>query len=376
MLDGSGLVLRRASGAIFLSGAGTPSGPLRRRAELAELVQEVERGQHAVVAAESALQATSARLVEREKLLTEAAAASERAREEERQATAVRDDAVRLAANLAREWKDSEAQLGRITERLTAAERRLAEVDAGAGPGRHRPRPNRRGARHHSRARSPSSRPSRSRLGSSGCTGRCRRPRWREAFAPPKSGSSAPRRTRAEAETAAETLGRELEQLETDTAAIATQQAEWREARAERRSAVQELEAATADAETPAGRRPRPRSSRPSAAWRTTRAALEAANEESHSLQVRLTESAGARRSIVERVEAEWRKPFEQLMETAPMLDLDLETLQAEAGTCRRHARVHRSGESPGGRGACRRSETARVPHHPARRPGRARGSR
>ena len=86
VLDGSGRVLRRASGAIFLSGAGAPSGPLRRRAELAELVQEVERGQQAVAAAESALQATSARLAEREKLLADAAAAAEQAREAERQA--------------------------------------------------------------------------------------------------------------------------------------------------------------------------------------------------------------------------------------------------------------------------------------------------
>ncbi len=35
VLDPSGRVLRRASGAIFLSGAAAPSGPLRRRAELA-----------------------------------------------------------------------------------------------------------------------------------------------------------------------------------------------------------------------------------------------------------------------------------------------------------------------------------------------------
>ncbi len=55
------------------------------------------------------------------------------------------------------------------------------------------------------------------------------------------------------------------------------------------------------------------------------------ASEESHTLQVRLTESAGARRSIVERVEAGVARPFDQLMETAPLLDLDLETLEAES---------------------------------------------
>jgi chromosome segregation protein len=34
---------------------------------------------------------------------------------------------------------------------------------------------------------------------------------------------------------------------------------------------------------------------------------------------VQLTEAAGARRSIVERVENEWHRPFEQLIETAPV---------------------------------------------------------
>ena len=36
-------------------------------------------------------------------------------------------------------------------------------------------------------------------------------------------------------------------------------------------------------------------------------------------------------RSIVERVEAEWRRSYDQLVEQAPMLDLDLETLETEA---------------------------------------------
>jgi chromosome segregation protein len=58
---------------------------------------------------------------------------------------------------------------------------------------------------------------------------------------------------------------------------------------------------------------------------------LESGNEESHVLQVRLTEAAGTRRGIVERVEAEWHRAFDQLLEGAPLLDLDLETLQAES---------------------------------------------
>ncbi|HUF36243.1 MAG TPA: AAA family ATPase, partial [Gemmatimonadales bacterium] len=58
ILDAAGRVLRRASGAIFLSGAGAPSGPLRRRAELADLGADVERARGTLAAAEQSLAAT------------------------------------------------------------------------------------------------------------------------------------------------------------------------------------------------------------------------------------------------------------------------------------------------------------------------------
>jgi chromosome segregation protein len=136
--------------------------------------------------------------------------------------------------------------------------------------------------------------------------------------------------TREEAERAMQTLGSELAQLEADAAALVAQQTEWREARAERQVALQELEAASADAETElaAAEASLAAAERDLAA---ARGALDAASEESHGLQVRLTEAAGTRRSIVERVEAEWRRPLDQLLEQAPLLDLDLETLESEA---------------------------------------------
>jgi chromosome segregation protein len=61
------------------------------------------------------------------------------------------------------------------------------------------------------------------------------------------------------------------------------------------------------------------------------RAQLDSAGEESHALQVQLTEAAGTRRSIVERLEAEWHRPFDQLMASAVFIDLDLETLESES---------------------------------------------
>src|SRR6185295_8270417 len=115
VLDGAGRVLRRASGAILLSGIVGPSGPLRRRAELATLADEVARGETAVAAADREIQATAARLAEREQALAAAMTAAEQAREAERQGAATREDASRVAANLAREMTESEAQLTRVT---------------------------------------------------------------------------------------------------------------------------------------------------------------------------------------------------------------------------------------------------------------------
>jgi chromosome segregation protein len=135
---------------------------------------------------------------------------------------------------------------------------------------------------------------------------------------------------RTEAEAAASSLGSELTQLEIETAALARQQSEWLESRAERQAALQELEAAGAQAEAGLARAEVALGNAEDevAAARTQ---LEAAGEESHSLQVRLTEAAGSRRSIVERVQAEWHRPFDQLMDTVVLLDLDLETLESES---------------------------------------------
>jgi chromosome segregation protein len=329
VLDAAGRVLRRASGAIFLSGAAAPSGPLRRRAELAALSHEVERGEVALREAEHALEATTVRLAEREQSLAATAAAAEQAGEAERQSAAARDDAMRVAANLAREMGESESQLARVTERLTQSEQRLREIDGALTDGDL--------ARGRLEEALGGGRVRLAELEAEQETAREQRVHWQVQEAHVAGGlrSAEERLQRAttmreEAERTMSSLSGELGQLETDTAALAAQQAEWQETRAERQVALHELEAASAEAD------------RALAAadesllaveheLHAAREALEAANEESHTLQVRLTETAGTRRSIVERVEAEWRRSYDQLVEQAPRLDLDLKTLEAEA---------------------------------------------
>ena len=329
VLDPAGRMLRRASGAILLSGAAAPSGPLRRRAELATLAHDVGRGEVAVADAESALQATTSRLAEREQNLGLATAAAEQAREAERQSAAAREDAIRVASNLSREMVESEAQLSRVTERLTRAEQRLAEIDEALTDGdltRGRLEESLGGGRGRL-----------AELEAEQEAAREQRVHWQVQEAHVAGGlrSAEERLHRAatmrdEAERAVAALSGELTQLESDTSALAAQQAEWRESRAERQAALQELEAASNEAD----RALADAEESLLLAERQVNAArhtLDAASEESHTLQVRLTETAGTRRSMIERVEAEWRRSYDQLVEQAPLLDLDLETLEAEA---------------------------------------------
>ncbi|MFL5403743.1 MAG: chromosome segregation protein SMC [Gemmatimonadales bacterium] len=329
VLDDAGCILRRASGAIFLSGAGAPTGPLQRRAELAILVQEVAQADASLAAADAALRETAGQLVERERRLGELSLAAEQARDAERQASAAREDGVRLAGNFAREANEAEAQLQRLTERVNRSAQRLAEIDEALT------------SRELTRARLDTelgvSRSLLAEFEAEQEAAREQRAHWQvqEAHLAGSLRAATERldragQVRAEGETAARALAVELANLESESGALSKQQAEWLESRAERQAALQELETASGEAEAGLARA---ESALATAEQEVAgcRAELDAAGEESHSLKVRLTEVTGTRRSIVERVEAEWHRPFDQLLESAVLLDLDLETLESEA---------------------------------------------
>jgi chromosome segregation protein len=58
-------------------------------------------------------------------------------------------------------------------------------------------------------------------------------------------------------------------------------------------------------------------------------------SEELHSAELRYTELSGRRAAIRERLEAEWKKPVDELLAGAEMLDLDDETLRTGAAVVR-----------------------------------------
>ncbi|HET7598949.1 MAG TPA: chromosome segregation protein SMC [Gemmatimonadales bacterium] len=329
VLDDAGQVLRRASGAIFLGGAAGPSGPLRRRAELAELAVETAQASAALADSEARLAATLASLAELERALAEATARAEVAREAERQAAAARDDTSRFVNNLTREFTESEAEVARLRDRLATAERRLVEVDGALVEGEV--------ARAHLDESLGAARAALADLESAQELAREGRAQSqvREAHVAASLRAASERLERSlevqrGAEAAVEALTSELAQLDRDIATLGRQQAQWQEARAERRVALLELEAADTDAELGliAAEAALGEAEHTVAEERRL---LELHGEENHRLQLELTEAAGLRRSIVERVETEWRRPLDALMDGRVLLDLDLESLEAES---------------------------------------------
>ncbi len=329
VLDPSGRALRRSNGAVLLSAGGTPSGPLRRRAELEALTGDLQSARATLTTAETAVATTVARLAELEAALASATEGAERARDAERVGVSARDDAERSVATRTRELQEAETQVVRITERLSASESRLGEVDAALTEGEL------------SKVRLDEAlsvgRQQLAQLESEQESAREARVHWQVQLAHVEARllGAGERLSRAEqvgqeASGSAATLAGELTQLDGDTEALAAEQVTWQEERAERRVTLLELEAAAADAEealsVAAGVL-----STAERKLHDDRAGLEHSTEEHHRLQLELSEAGAERRRIVERVETEWKRPIDQLFDGAPFLDLDLETLDAES---------------------------------------------
>jgi chromosome segregation protein len=329
VLDPSGRALRRPNGAVLLAGAPSPSGPLRRRAELESLSTEVSEAQATLHRADLALGATVARLAESETALDAATQASDHARELERTSAVAREDAIRVAHQVSRELTEAATHLGSLRERIERSERRLQEIDAALTEG------------DLARARLDENlgqgRALLADLETQQESARDARVHWQvqEAQLQARLDGARSALERAnhlggEADQAAVMLADELTQIETDTSALSAQQAQWIEARAERRVAVQELEAAAAEADQ-AAQTAATELAAAEQALHEARETVDRLTEEYHHLEIEMTEAGGRRRGIVERVETEWRRPIDTLMAEAPMLELDLETLETES---------------------------------------------
>ena len=329
VLHGGGRGLRRANGVVFLTGPAAASGPIRRRAELQTLGRDLDTRSAALADADARRDRTAAELLALDAAATEAQQAAERLREAERQAIAAREDLARRVTNFDREITEAETQLGRLRERLTRAEQRATQVEAALAEGS--------AARARLDEALVTTRAQLTELEGEQEVAREARSQWQvqEAHiaARLRAANDAIQRTErviAEAETSGRIRTEEIARLDADTLELEAQRSEWQGGRDERAQQLMALETAAGEAEG-ALQAAETKLAEIEADLTDARRSVESKSEEHHRLELGVADATAQRARIVERVETEWKRPFDELAEAAPVLDLDLETLETEA---------------------------------------------
>src|SRR5947209_16982642 len=327
--ENGGRALRRANGAVFLAGpSAAGGGPLERRAELEALTQEVREAGTRRGSAATTLERTLAELAAAEAAFAAAGESAERARQQELEAGALKDDAERAAAHAQREATEATAQVERLSTRFAEVEARLEALRADLE--RHeveRVRLDERLGRERAQLVD---------LEAQQEAAREQRVRWQVDAAQVDARLGAGReragRAAAEAEQArrqSATLAEEMSTLEHETATLTAQRTQWEDQLKERRLALVALEAAAGEAGVQVEAADA-RVARTDAALEDARKALDARGADEHKLELERTEIVGRRRGLVARVEAEWRKPLDRLLAEAPEVAGDLEWLRQE----------------------------------------------
>jgi chromosome segregation protein len=325
--DGTAFV--DARGAVWLPGSGGGAGPLRRKAELFQLRADLQTIGARRATALAALQRVHADVVAAETAAQSAAQADGVAQQDAQRASSLRADRERTVQRFQREYEESEA----LAQRLAA---RQAELIARAAEGAERMQQEgdtladgeqrvveAREALGVAEARQDAAREARSAAQVTHAQAEALRKvtaEREERLAFEQAGASA----RLEA------LTQELLAIDAADDELARQMAAWREDLAARGRTLASAEQALENAE---------------AAVRAADAALGAAEhdldatrrdvtalaEALHHAELRHTELGGKRAAIRERLEAEWRKPLEELLADYVALAIEDEALRAEA---------------------------------------------
>lgn len=123
---------RDARGAVWLPGSSDAAGPLQRRAELTTLKEELARAEAARIAATAAAETAAVTRADAETALRESQAGAEMAGREKAAAEARAAGAESAVGRARRILADAEGQHEKFVERRTALAARVAEVDAAA----------------------------------------------------------------------------------------------------------------------------------------------------------------------------------------------------------------------------------------------------
>jgi chromosome segregation protein len=146
--------------------------------------------------------------------------------------------------------------------------------------------------------------------------------------------AAAERAVRATADAAAEreqaaALAAEIVEIDRDAGTLETQRAQWEDALKDRRQALGALHHAAAEAEARV-RDAEAQLASAETALEECRATLDQLGHESHRLELERSEVLGRKQALAARVEAEWRKPLDQLLAEAPEVAGDIAWLREE----------------------------------------------
>ncbi|HEU4584925.1 MAG TPA: chromosome segregation protein SMC [Gemmatimonadaceae bacterium] len=317
-----------ARGAVWLPGSAEGPGPLRRRAELQTIREESSTARDARAAAERAAEAARTSLGEAEARLAAAGEEASVAQQARREAIAMHEESERRAQRAEREMSNADALAERLSTRREELLQRIATLESD----------------HASLADSLTSAVSEREtlagqladLEHSQEAAREARTRAQveEAQAQARVQAAADRERRLEAEVASaltriDSLVAELTDIEEADSVLTARMGEW---------------CGDLDGKTAALRASDERLNEAETAVLTTDAALEEADraldeahrngtrlaDSLHHAELRFTELSGRRTAIRERLEAEWRRPLDEMLADVVHVELSDDELRSE----------------------------------------------
>ena len=331
---GDGQAFVDARGAVWLPGSAAGPGPLRRRAELGTLREQLRALEMERAEASRIADAMREALAASETAVVEATERAALAQQRARAASEQHVERSRRVARAAKEAQEAAALAERLAARATELTERGAALDEELLALSERTAADTELLRA-ARARATDAEHLQDEA-------RDRRAHWQvqqaEARARVQMALDRERRLTQEVANATrrlEQLREELGELAKSDSVLAEQMAAWQMDLETREATLADGEERLADAE---------------AAVRATDEALEqaeralteirrrsvAVSDELHHSELRFTELAGRRAAIRERLETQWKRPLDAMLAEVPELDIDDESLRAEAEELRR----------------------------------------
>ena len=317
-----------ARGAVFLPGTTAGPGPLQRRAELVSLREKLDAAAAEREGAQLAAEMAREALAVADRQLQEAGEANARAQQQARRGEETVREVERRLERVTRELQQSTAlaerfttRIGELDERVTALGVQLTELESRAGEA-DSAIADARGVLEQAEQTLEEAREARStwQVQQAQAQARLQVARDRERRLDEEDSTAAARLAQ---------LAQELQSLATADQALAEQLADWRGQLETEQAALRDAETHLANAEQAV----RDTSEALDAAERTldeAHRAHGAVGDALHHAELRHTELSGRREAIRQRLETEWRRPLEELLEGAEDLETDTDTLRRE----------------------------------------------